>query len=378
MAKGKKRSDGLYQKSIAVARKGDGTLIRKVVYGKTKKELEDKVAELTTELNSGIDVCENSITFKELAYIWFEQYNPVASEHWKYENEMHLKNHLFPYIGDIRIRDLKQIHLQMILGKMAKENYSHKTVKTIKQIAVRVMKVAVDSDLLLKNPFTGVNAFGKAPEIRMPITPEQQKLVTENWRGHRMGLPAMIMLYAGLRRGEMLALNWEDIDFEKKVITVSKALCILSNRSYIKEPKTKAGVRQVPIPDILLDALKEVRRDKGPVFSTVKVEEISDMSYRRAWESYMSFLNVCAGGVRGKSKACKTVWVIDKFTAHMLRHTYATMLFDANVDVKSAQKFLGHANVEITLSIYTHLSKYKEDMAIAALNEHLSKMGKAG
>lgn len=62
----------------------------------------------------------------------------------------------------------------------------------------------------------------------------------------------------------------------------------------------------------------------------------------------------------------------------MLRHTYATMLFDANVDVKSAQKFLGHADIEITLSIYTHLSKYKEDLAIAALNEHLSKMCKAG
>ena len=66
--------------------------------------------------------------------------------------------------------------------------------------------------------------------------------------------------------------------------------------------------------------------------------------------------------------------MIEKITPHMLRHTYATMLFDANVDVKSAQKFLGHADIEVTLSIYTHLTKYKEDKAINALNAHLDSM----
>ena len=66
--------------------------------------------------------------------------------------------------------------------------------------------------------------------------------------------------------------------------------------------------------------------------------------------------------------------MIEKITPHMLRHTYATMLFDANVDVKSAQKFLGHADIEVTLSIYTHLTKFKEDKAINALNAHLDSM----
>ena len=88
----------------------------------------------------------------------------------------------------------------------------------------------------------------------------------------------------------------------------------------------------------------------------------------------MSYLNECAGGRRGTCKQNPTIWVLERFTAHMLRHTYATMLFDANVDVKSAQKFLGHADIEVTLSIYTHLTKYKEDKAIGALNEHLDNL----
>ena len=66
------------------------------------------------------------------------------------------------------------------------------------------------------------------------------------------------------------------------------------------------------------------------------------------------------------------IWVMEKFTAHQMRHTYASMLFDAGVDVKSAQKFLGHSDVEVTLSVYTHLSRFKEDAAISALNTHLN------
>ena len=91
-------------------------------------------------------------------------------------------------------------------------------------------------------------------------------------------------------------------------------------------------------------------------------------------KSYLHHLNVSAGGQNGAGPHIHRIEVIEHITAHMLRHTYATMLFDANVDVKSAQKFLGHADVEVTLSIYTHLTKYKEDKAIAALNGHLDEM----
>ena len=99
---------------------------------------------------------------------------------------------------------------------------------------------------------------------------------------------------------------------------------------------------------------------------------MTESAYQRAWDSYMSYLNECAGGKMGSGRK-QPVWVMEKFTAHQLRHTYASMLFDAGVDVKSAQKFLGHTDIEVTLSVYTHLSKFKEDTAIDALNAHLNK-----
>lgn len=374
MAKGSKKDRGLYRKNVVLGRNPDGSYIRKNIYGKTKKELELKITEITQQLQNGIAVWENGVTFRELSDIWLNQYNPMAKERWKYQHQHIIEKHLLPTLGDFKVKDLRQLHLQMIISNLAKLDYASRTMKEIKQTAVRIMRVAVDSDLILRNPFTGVVIPGKEPNERQPLSPEQIKLVADTWRGHRMGCGAMIMLYAGLRKGELLALQWEDIDLDKRVIRVTKTLTTLKNKSTVKPPKTKAGTRDVPIPNVLLPVLIECSRPSGSVCLNADGLPMNEMGYKRGWDSYMSYLNVCAGGRRGTCKEIPTIWVLERFTAHMLRHTYATMLFDANVDVKSAQKFLGHADIEVTLSIYTHLTKFKEDKAIAALNEHLDNL----
>ena len=374
MAKGNKKDRGLYRKNIVMGRNPDGSYIRKNIYGKTKKELELKITEITQQLQNGIAVWENGITFAELSEIWIEQYNPMATERWKYLHHGIINKHLLPSLGSFKVKDLRQLHLQTIISNLAKKDYASRTMKEIKQTAVRIMRVAVESDLILRNPFSGVLIPSKEANERKPLTPAQIKLVTENWRGHRMGCGAMIMLYAGLRKGELLALQWEDIDLEKRVIRVNKSMSTWKNKSTIKPPKTKAGTGDVPIPNLLLPVLIECSRPSGSVCLNASKLPMNEMGFKRGWDSYMSYLNECAGGRRGTCKQNPTIWVLERFTAHMLRHTYATMLFDANVDVKSAQKFLGHADIEVTLSIYTHLTKYKEDKAIGALNEHLDNL----
>ena len=227
----------------------------------------------------------------------------------------------------------------------------------------------------LKNPFSAIKVPYVEPETRRALTEEEVSLITENWRGARMGLAAMIMLYAGLRIGEVLALEWSDIDFDKRTITVSKARATLKNQPYLKTPKTKAGIRVIPIPEVLYEVLCSTRKKKGLVCPDVNGNLMSGVAQTNAWRSYINHLNECAGGRRGSGRR-KPVIVIEKITPHMLRHTYATMLFDAGVDVKSAQKFLGHSDIEVTLEIYTHLSKFKEEQAIRALDEHLRERKK--
>jgi len=99
---------------------------------------------------------------------------------------------------------------------------------------------------------------------------------------------------------------------------------------------------------------------------------MSAQAYREAWNSYMHYLNIQAGG-RDASRSNPKVIAMDPFTAQQLRHTYATMLYDADVDVKTAQKLLGHKDLTVTMKIYTHLSAKKETIGIDRLNNHLSE-----
>ncbi len=125
----------------------------------------------------------------------------METESWKYKENSTLNHHLLPAIGGMHVKDLKQVHLQCIISNLATKGYATGTMKKIKQTAERVMRVAVDSDLIVKNHFTGIKIPYVEPEARRALTEFEIKLITHNWRGTKMGPAAMIMLYAGLRIG---------------------------------------------------------------------------------------------------------------------------------------------------------------------------------
>jgi integrase len=256
---------------------------------------------------------------------------------------------------------------------MAKDGLSTSTMKKAKQTAVRILNIGVENDLVVRNVFSAAKIPTLEPHERRALTKEEKELVTRTWRGHRMGPAVMIMMYCGLRRGEVLALTWDDINLDKKILSVNKSVMIMKNQPQVKKPKSKAGTREVPIPNFLVDILHELPRNGHLICPDAKGQMMTETAYRRAWNSYCHYLNIKAGG-RDASRTHEKVQVIDNITAHMLRHTYASMLYEAGVDIKSAQRFLGHADIEMTLAVYTHLTKFKEDEAINSLNAHLDKM----
>lgn len=374
----KRRDSGLYQKQITAGKKADGTYIRKTVYAKTKKELDDKVTEATEGIKMGFGFNAGNTTFSALTEVWLTNQGAGMTEKWMYKMRKLIEKHLLPSFGYMKIKDLKTIHLQTLIGEKAREGLATSTMKQIKQTAVRILNVAVDSEMLPRNVFERVKVPKKEPKERQALDDDQIRMVNETWDTHFMGYPALIMLYCGLRRGEMLALQWRDIDLERDIITVNKSVTIIKNQPAIKKPKSKSGTREVPIPLFLHNALMEVKGSpKDVVCPNSSGGYMSYAAYDSAWHSYMNHLNIYYGG-RNASRSKPKVQVIKPFTAHMLRHTYATMLYDAGVDIKSAQKFLGHASVEMTLSVYTHLTKFKVDGAIDSLNTHIAEMGYGG
>lgn len=372
MAKTVKRTDGLYQKNMVIGRNDDGSYQRKTVYAKTKKELDIRCSEITQQVYQGVYVAEDKTTFGAMAELWLTQANPTANQHWIERQEGVLRCHLLPALKNMKLKELKTYHLQDIINAMAKGGAATSTMSKVKQTAARILKLALEHDLIVRNVFDSVKVPSIEPDERRALTDEEKALLTRTWREHRVGLGAMIMMYCGLRRGELLALRWENIDFESKVLSVRKAIAMEHNHPVLKSPKSKAGVRDIPIPNLLCEILQEAPRESQFVCPSAQGKLMSETAWRRAWDGYQHFLNLAAGGKDGCGKRPR-MQVIDNITAHMLRHTYATILYDAGVDIKSAQKFLGHANLEMTLAVYTHLSEAKKMEAVNTLNAHLDK-----
>lgn len=277
--------------------------------------------------------------------------------------------YLIPCFGDGKVKNLTKFDLQTLINKMRDDGYSTSTMKKVRDIAVQIMAVAVDKKIIVSNPFKGVIVPEVPKKERRALSDNEIALISQTWQGHRLGYAALTMLYCGIRRGELLALDWKDIDFENRILHITKAVIFNKNQPIIKQPKSKAGIRDIPIPDFLIKIYKSIPKESPAFLTTAQGERMTGTAYKRAWDSYENYLNTQAGGISAVGGNTKCV-VIDHITAHMLRHTYASLLYEAGVDVKSAQRFLGHSDIETTLEIYTHLTRRKEAEAVKSINSH--------
>lgn len=202
-----------------------------------------------------------------------------------------------------------------------------------------------------------------------------------NWdtEASHAGLWVLLMLLCGLRRGEMMALKWDAINLEARTLEV-RAVAVINGGSVVIEEraKTDAGLRVLPICKALYAALLTVPEDKreGFVCLSAKGQQLTESAVSRALDTFCKVLERILNGEapsqrgrrtdieRRKAETGKMLPATERkrfgFTAHDLRHTYATALYDAGVPVKAAQYFLGHADIRITLELYTHLSKERE------------------
>ncbi len=195
-------------------------------------------------------------------------------------------------------------------------------------------------------------------------------------KSHHAGLMFKVILYCGLRTGEVTALDWRDIDFEKRRIKVSKAA--ESGTDRIKEPKTAAGIREVPMPDEIYNDLLSKR---GEPFEAVFKQERGGVrhtqtSRTRAWQSLKKEIDISMGAVFEKRKAkdgkyrmTKVLSVAaDDFTPYYLRHTYCTDLQDMGVAINIAKYLMGHSNISVTAKIYIHITESSIDNATKLIN----------
>lgn len=378
-----KRADGYYSTRVYLGTV-DGKKKYKQIYGKTVKEVSQKEAEVRQQLNIGLDLL-NTDSFGFWCDRWLKsKENKLTDERYNnYRIKLDLIRRYSPMfdsfadeesnrtIGGSDVAKIRLYELQAALDKLAAFNpttgkpTAKRTLSEYKRTVQSVFRYAKSNRVIEFDPAEELTVSDTAPKTeRRALDREEQQRVL-NFE-HEAQLPALLMMYAGLRRGEVAALQWSDIDFKSKAITVNKSFDFKSGE--IKKPKTDAGIRTVTMPDVLCDYLKKRKKPSGYVVER-NGRPLNENAWHNLLDKYMCDMNA---SVTGQSKFSKNrVFAIKLFTWHCLRHTYATILYDAEVDVLTAQKLLGHADVKTTLAIYTHLSKEKEAQNIDKLNKFL-------
>ncbi|MCL2821551.1 MAG: site-specific integrase [Oscillospiraceae bacterium] len=381
------RKDGLIAVQVYLGLDENGKRKYKTVYGRTQPEADAKAEQVKISMRKGLDVTAEKETFELWSERWLEVKKAEVSLS-QYNSYRGSLKHLVLSFGNIALKKIKTADIQSVLFTLAEMNpntqkpSSKKTLKHIRLIAQQIFRLAIENRVLDYNPVLAVRIPGNAPQDKCrALTDEEQHWILDS--EHRAKRAAMIMMYAGLRRGELIALTWNDIDLEKRTINVNKTAEKASNQFIIKNStKTYAGMRVVDIPNVLADYLRSESRDGIHVCLSIQGKMHTESSWKRMWNSYLTELNFKHGNFSLFSKKPKSKYdnggvpfMIPRITPHWLRHTYATMLYFAGVDVLTAKEQLGHADAQTTLGIYTHLDKTHKRKAMSKLDEYLNNVG---
>lgn len=315
---------------------------RKYIRAKTQKELEEKLDAAKRELHLGINIAAD-ITFKEYAEQWLElTKRPYVAGNTFNRIARQLRLHVFPTIGNVGIRDIKASHIHLIKRKIA--HLGHGSQSQVFSHLRCIFNLAVDDNLILRSPVPiTLKPGGDTTEEAVPLTPDQEKKLLRAAEGLAIYPFVYLVLHTGLRRGEATGLLWRDIDYEKEVIHVQRHVVSdadTGRASLVDGAKTRAGVREVPMPKQLMVYLRKRQREARSVYvlPNSKGQLYSAAALSRAWDLLQDKLDF-------------------KVNPHQLRHTYVTKLFEAGLDIKQIQYVVGHSSEQTTLKLYTHYRK---------------------
>lgn len=350
------------------------------------KELVRDMEDLRYEVKHGLKGRGDNVTLDEWFDVWLNTHKKRSiKESTQVRYDDFYRRYVHKQIGRHRIADFTPILIERLLQGMADKDYSTKTIHDVYNILNAMFKYAVHNRMISYNPCTGVEIpKTKKKDIRV-LTIEEQREVVEHAKGRLHENLIQVAIGTGLRSGELRGLTWEDIDFQKREISISKTLVYikdLETKRYVfkyQTPKTKNSIRTIPMQDSVYKALKRQR---------IQVKELQMMSAE--WRTLEGFESLVFLGLNGRpiserafqatldgieraiNKERETISKEEKtefrpmphFYPHALRHTFATRCFEAGIDAKVVQGFLGHYSIAITLDLYTHVTddKAKSEM----------------
>lgn len=317
-----RRKDGLYQEVLKINGK------TKYFYGKTKSEVLRKVRAYEEE-------CERGALFEAVADAWWEAHEPsLAYNTSKSYKPAYLRAK--KTFGETPIKDILPSQISAEIENFSL-NHADKTVRTQLMVYNLIFRYAVKKGHTLFNPVRDLTVPKNLPKKKR-TSPSSEDIKRAKENTHKpFGMFAFWALYTGMRRGELMALEWKDVDIKNRTITVNKSLYHINNKPAIKLPKTQTSIGTLPILDALANKIKP---GKGLVFPNDNGDYMTNTQFIAKWTEY-----------------CRATGITS--TPHQFRHAYATMLFENNIPPEEAQALLRHAQLSTTMDIYTDLREEK-------------------
>src|SRR5215469_308931 len=340
----------------------------------TKREAQAKLAALITAVATDTHVEPTKVTVAEFVRQRVDQWESsgkISAKTAARYREL-TENQIAPHIGakvlqKLRPLDIEDWHTVLRNSGRAdgKDGIHPRTIGHAHRVLSKALTDAIKNRLVMSS-VTKLERAPKVTEAEMVIVKDLPVFLEKLKGSSRLYVPAMVSLFTGLCRSEVLALRWSRVDLDKKIIQVREALEKTDAHGIrFKSPKSNAGRRDITLPDILVDVLQEHRKaqlkfrmklgagklyDTTLLFADLNDAPLSPNALSAAWSDFAQRI-----GMPG-------------VTFHALRHTHASQLIDAGVDIVTISKRLGHAKPDITLRVYSHLFRKDDSKAAAAIN----------
>lgn len=357
-----------YRVTRTIGHRADGTAIRKTFYGSGVNEANAKADEYMNNIKNGLVNNFENISLNDMFHTWlfdflynsskikpstFQRYESIYRKYIK-ESE----------IAGLKLIDITTLKLQQFYNKLSK-TYSYSQIKYLNALLKTFFNWCIDSSYILRNPCLKVDIKGNKNEIvtcyrkEVEILSEEEISIIKKYiKGSNVDLLILLDLATGLRQGELLALDWKNIDLKNKTLKVErsvKEVYVYENEdnrhieTIFQIPKTQNSFRTISIPDVIIDVLRKQTNKTGLLFHDSNGNPLRAKNVSYQWKRILKECNIPH----------------KKF--HAIRHTYASMLLKNGVDIETVAELMGHTAVSIT-QIYLHSSTSQKQEAVNKLN----------
>lgn len=364
---------------VGILQRKDGVYYARYVnrFGKRESIYNTKLSTLKTLLNEAIyedNNCLNAIDNNTTLDDWHETWESIHKhgllrDSSKLNYGIIYRLHISPSLGRMKLNEVTQVQIKALIRSLAKKGLGFETQNKVRNLLLDMFGKAMNDNFVNRNPAKGIVVKRNEEIERKVLTTDEQREFFDCARGTFYDNLFTVAVSSGLRQGELCALRLSDIDFKNKTISITRTLLYQkieelgdTQKTFrFGPPKTKTSVRKVPINRQCELALKKQIIQKNVIATKrpKKVEEqFKDLLFTTKFNTPLNVQNVSDAIKKIVDEINLTKDMLEEmecFSSHTFRHTFATRCFEAGIDAKTVQKYLGHASIKMTMDLYTHV-----------------------